>query len=384
MGLLIYIVVLLLLGGYAIFYLEFASMQLFLIALIFPVFMIIFLQLLRRKLYVEIEIRSLLVEKEKLFSPGQIVISVTAENMSSFLPLLKGVVFVEYKNGFSGEKGKKKLYFSVDATERKKQELYLDVKTVGDVCVSVEKIKIYDYLSIFSRKLMKKQPGEHILVLPPKKEMYVEADHYMSESMGETDKFSPYKKGEDPSEIFDIREFKNGDKYQRIHWKLSFKKQTLMVKDYSLPLADAVLIFVDFSMTETGKDRERMLEILTRGIYSVSFALFEQELPQKFIWYDGLAGAIREEKAAKEEDLYFLFQEMFQTKISADSGQLANSYAVWNDSKPVESGIYLTVNTDSRIDGKELGVRNLRVINLKEDFVHEQGTTDDRGKRVAK
>ena len=67
MGLLIYIVVLLLLGGYAIFYLEFASMQLFLIALIFPVFMIIFLQLLRRKLYVEIEIRSLLVEKEKLF-----------------------------------------------------------------------------------------------------------------------------------------------------------------------------------------------------------------------------------------------------------------------------------------------------------------------------
>ena len=75
---------------------------------------------------------------------------------------------------------------------------------------------------------------------------------------------------------------------------------------------------------------------------------------------------------------------MFQTKVSADSGQLANSYAVWKDSKPVESGIYLTVNTDSRIDGKELGVRNLRVINLKEDFIHEQGTTDDRGKRVAK
>ena len=159
------------LGGYAIFYLEFASMQLFLIALIFPIFMCVFLQLLRRKLYVETEIRSLLVEKEKLFSSGQIVISVTAENVSSYLPLLKGVVFVKYKNGFSGEKGKKKLYFSVDAGERKKQELYLDVKTVGDVCVSVEKIKIYDYLSIFSRKLMKKQPGEHVLVLPPKKEM---------------------------------------------------------------------------------------------------------------------------------------------------------------------------------------------------------------------
>lgn len=381
MGLLIYIGVLLLLGGYAIFYLEFASMQLFLIALIFPIFMCVFLQLLRRKLYVETEIRSLLVEKEELFSSGQIVISVTAENVSSFLPLLKGVVFVKYKNGFSGEKGKKKLYFSVDAGERKKQELYLDVKTVGDVCVSVEKIKIYDYLSIFSRKLMKKQPGEHVLVLPPKKEMYLEAESLIGESTGETDKFSPYKKGEDPSEIFDIREFKDGDKYQRIHWKLSFKKQTLMVKEYSLPLADAVLLFVDFSMTETGKDKERMIEVLTQGIYSVSLALFEQELPQKFVWYDISANTIREEKAVKEEDLFFLFLEMFKTKISAESDQLAKSYGTWNDLKPVESAIYLTVNTDSRIDGKELGVRNLQVINLKEDFVDEQGTTDDRGKR---
>ena len=369
------------LGGYAIFYLEFASMQLFLIALIFPIFMCVFLQLLRCKLYVETEIRSLLVEKEKLFSSGQIVISVTAENMSSFLPLLKGVVFVKYKNGFSGEKGKKKLYFSVDAGERKKQELYLDVKTVGDVCVSVEKIKIYDYLSIFSRKLMKKQPGEHVLVLPAKKEVYLEAEGLIGESTGETDKYSPYKKGEDPSEIFDIREFKDGDKYQRIHWKLSFKKQTLMVKEYSLPLADAVLLFVDFSMTETGKDKERMIEVLTQGIYSVSLALFEQELPQKFVWYDISANMIREEKAVKEEDLFFLFLEMFKTKISAESDQLAKSYGTWNDLKPVESAIYLTVNTDSRIDGKELGVRNLQVINLKEDFVDEQGTTDDRGKR---
>ena len=154
-----------------------------------------------------------------------------------------------------------------------------------------------------------------------------------------------------------------------------------MEKEYSLPLADAVLLFVDFSMTETGKDKERMIEVLTQGIYSVSLALFEQELPQKFVWYDISANMIREEKAVKEEDLFFLFLEMFKTKISAESDQLAKSYGTWNDLKPVESGIYLTVNTDSRIDGKELGVRNLQVINLKEDFVDEQGTTDDRGKR---
>ena len=376
MGLLIYLIILLLLGTYAVLYLEFASMQLFLIALIFPFVMFIVLRLLRRKVYIETEIKSLLVEKEKLFGPGKIVISVTARNSSSFLPLLKGTVFVKYNNVFTGEKGKQKLYFSVDAGQEIKKELFVEVKTVGDVRISIEKVKIYDYLSIFSSKLIKKQEGEHVLVLPPEKEIFIEADGLIGEAATESDKYSPYKKGEDPSEIFDVREFKDGDKFQRIHWKLSFKKQTLMVKEYSLPLADNVPVFLDFSMTETGKDREKITEVLIQGIYSISLVLLEQELPQNFIWYDKAGGTIREERVAKEEELFWVFQEIFKSEVTDDTKLLAESYVSWKDLKLAETGLYLTVNGRSEIDGKDLCVRNLQVINLKEDFMNEMGKTD--------
>lgn len=376
MGLLIYLIILLLLGTYAVLYLEFASMQLFLIALIFPVVMFIVLRLLRRKIYIETEIKSLLVEKEKLFGPGKIVISIMVRNSSSFLPLLKGTVFVKYNNAFSGEKGKQKLYFSVDAGQEIKKELSVEVKTVGDVAISIEKVKIYDYLSIFSSKLIKKQAGEHVLVLPPEKEIFIEADSLIGEAAAESDKYSPYKKGEDPSEIFDVREFKDGDKFQRIHWKLSFKKQTLMVKEYSLPLADNVPVFLDFSMTEAGRDREKITEVLIQGIYSISLVLLEQELPQNFIWYDKAGGTIREERVAKEEELFWVFEELFKSEVTDDAKLLAESYISWKDLKQVETGLYLTVNERSGIDGKDLCVRNLQVINLKEDFTNEVGKTD--------
>ena len=149
-----------------------------------------------------------------------------------------------------------------------------------------------------------------------------------------------------------------------------------MVKEYSLPLADNVPVFLDFSMTEAGRDREKITEVLIQGIYSISLVLLEQELPQNFIWYDKAGGTIREERVAKEEELFWVFEELFKSEVTDDAKLLAESYISWKDLKQVETGLYLTVNERSGIDGKDLCVRNLQVINLKEDFTNEVGKTD--------
>ena len=41
-------------------------------------------------------------------------------------------------------------------------------------------------------------------------------------------------RGYDPSELFDVREFQNGDRLQSVHWKLSARTDELMVKELSL------------------------------------------------------------------------------------------------------------------------------------------------------
>ena len=46
------------------------------------------------------------------------------------------------------------------------------------------------------------------------------------------------RKGNDPSEIFDIREYVPGDDIRSIHWKLSSKTDTLILKEASNRILD--------------------------------------------------------------------------------------------------------------------------------------------------
>ena len=49
--------------------------------------------------------------------------------------------------------------------------------------------------------------------------------------MGMSESEESQAKGNDFAEITDVREYRPGDRIKDIHWKLSAKKETLMVKE---------------------------------------------------------------------------------------------------------------------------------------------------------
>lgn len=53
--------------------------------------------------------------------------------------------------------------------------------------------------------------------------------------------------GDDPSEIFDYREFRDGDRLSRVNWKLSAREKQLMVKEMSDPIQEPVCITLGIS-----------------------------------------------------------------------------------------------------------------------------------------
>ncbi|MBQ7896184.1 MAG: DUF58 domain-containing protein, partial [Oscillospiraceae bacterium] len=61
--------------------------------------------------------------------------------------------------------------------------------------------------------------------------------------------YSPHKPGWDVSEIFQIRDYVEGDSLRQIHWKLSGKMDRLVVRDPSLPVMRSLLLFWDRSNT---------------------------------------------------------------------------------------------------------------------------------------
>ena len=89
----------------------------------------------------------------------------------------------------------------------------------------------------------------------------------------ETDDYSKTSKGDDPSEIFDIHEYHDGDKINRIHWKLTAKQDKTMVKDYSLPISNSIVLMADLQSEYNRKIMEgiiRQANILNYDVMAYS------------------------------------------------------------------------------------------------------------------
>lgn len=329
--------------------------------IVVPAFMLAFLIFMRLHTIAEVECKNPVAEKDSMEKPARATISLTVENNGKFLPISKGIAWVRYENSFSGEKGRMKVRFSVDAGKRRGRRIPVVIRHCGNVSIQVEKVKIYDYLNIFAINIGKNFETQDILVMPPLRGIYLGKDRWYNETNEDSNRFSLYKKGDDPSEIFDIRDFKDGDRIQQIHWKLSSKAGHYMVKDGSLPLAKAVTIFLDLCAST-----KEEADLLVQGIYSVSMELMEQGVPQNYIWYDRVNGIIQEHFIEQEEELFWMFEDLFKSKVTHDAEELIRAYIEWEEGRPKESGIYLTVANHQSTDFESLGVRELQILDLRE------------------
>ena len=60
----------------------------------------------------------------------------------------------------------------------------------------------------------------------------------------EGERFSEEVSGDDPSELFALRDYQPGDRMARIHWKLSARKGEWYVKEFSRPVGTAGTAFI--------------------------------------------------------------------------------------------------------------------------------------------
>ncbi len=356
----------------SILYLEFGAMALMGLIVTVPIFMFLFLLILRTRVSVSVDSKNPLAEKDAIDKPARAVITLSVENRSRLLPVTKGIARVRYENSFSGDKGKLKIRFSVDTNRKRDRRIPVIMQNCGNVAITVEKVRIYDYLNIFAWTIGKHFETQNVLVLPPVKEMYLGKDKWYNETSEDSDRFSLYKKGDDPSEIFDIREYVDGDKIQRIHWKLSSKTGELMVKEGSLPLTREMHIFIDLCAAGQREERNHKINLLIQGIYSIAMFMIEHGIPQAYIWYDRKNGVIREYSVEQEEQLYWMFQELFKSSITTEEKELLEAYVDWGKGKLLESAIYLTVADHDSLDSQNLVRDRLEVMDLRGEGLEDQ------------
>ena len=113
----------------------------------------------------------------------------------------------------------------------------------GTYDIGVKYIYVYDFFRMF-RYRVDMEEYSTVYVLPRRMNLSDTQSHSVSDDTARTVK-SPLVV--DRLEISDIREYQNGDPLKSIHWKLSSKSETFIVKDYNTGTSNQTVIFCDLT-----------------------------------------------------------------------------------------------------------------------------------------
>lgn len=129
----------------------------------------------------------------------------------------------------------------------------VDCSKYGIYKIKTDRIVLFDIMRLFHKKL---GTGREIQVIVVPKVYPVAAQwEYDRNPYGQdSSRYSEKEPGDDPSQIFDIRDYQEGDRLSRVHWKVSMKLNRLMVKEYSKQLPDSVDFYIDVEYGENCMD----------------------------------------------------------------------------------------------------------------------------------
>ena len=158
----------------------------------------------------------------------------------------------------------------------------------------------------------------HTLVFPRLFPMRVSfADSEAVSAQGE--QWSATRPGFDPSETFAIREYTPGDPIRQIHWKLSSKTDTLMLRELGLPVAEETLLLLD-GAAANGQSGAAAMDAAVTALLSLSHALAAQGAVHSVCWWAAPSSTLQFCNVRSEADFSAMQQQLLAT-ASAGAGE---------------------------------------------------------------
>ncbi len=108
----------------------------------------------------------------------------------------------------------------------------------GRVDVRVRRVYVSDLLGLFCLPVPKRNGASatgSVYVLPELQSRGIETEDTADLGLDSVT-YSTEKPGGDPSEIFQLRDYRPGDSHHSVHWKLSSRMDRLIVREFGLPL----------------------------------------------------------------------------------------------------------------------------------------------------
>ena len=331
----IYFVLIIYAAVLALIYSEAQALYIFIILALLPFVFLTQVFVTRRKIQITLTSSSTLA----VAGVDDIPLSLYISN-KSILPVTCIKMIVEYGNTFSNQKDKQVFMISLGAKKEKKIDFMLQSSHTGLVKVKVAKVKVYDFIRVFSRRCK----CEAAVDMPVMPEIFgIENNIIIREpDFVESDTFSKNKPGDDPSEVFDIREYKEGDKIHRIHWKLSSKKDTVLVKDYSLPITNSSIILVNNAFPSHIPNKLAYMDAVLETTAAVSYHLLISDYHHSVGWCDQKEEYYVSNTIENFDDMHYMMCNLIQATPAEEKNNILDLYQVYGGGKQISKLFYIT------------------------------------------
>lgn len=171
-------------------------------------------------------------------------------------PLLSATalyVEMDLKNEMFGDTGYRRFLFHI-SRDAECGQVALPASKCGEVSICCRQVFVQDVLGLF-RIPITKPANRHIVIYPRQINMQVTLSQAASGSPKD-DGIMQNRKGNDPSEMFDLREYTPGDDVRSIHWKLSSKMDNLVLRQASEPAHYNIVLLPDYGLAEMEKESD--------------------------------------------------------------------------------------------------------------------------------
>ncbi len=235
------------------------------------------------------------------------------------LPLLRLAVRTEVLHPWSGQRRRRWNRFSVGGRDTQEIRMNLGQLPCGRTVVTAERLRLWDYLGLFflvKRLRVRREFCRFPKLLPA--EVAVSGRTWSFRMDG--DVFSDSQPGDDPAEVFGFREYQPGDRLQQVHWKLSARADSWVVRELSLPEIPRILLLADLRRP-AGATAAQCDAFLT-SVLSLSQALVLEGCCHELGWYQPQTGKLQRKRVQDLEQLYEAGEQLMRADLYPEAEDL--------------------------------------------------------------
>lgn len=315
-----HIIITLAIGLWAVLYENYGLLLMFAVLIVLPVCFFAFNIYGRKYIEIGVEVVKSRIVKNDL---QEIVIKI---NNKTFLPVVMFDLDLEIENEMHSVKDTvRKRVYTVNRGWQTKSMIFR-ASCCGNINIQINKAYIYDIFRLTKLK-MNVDARTMFPVIPSIG--IIESDEMPVNTavVVESDIFSKTKKGDDVSEVFDMRPYVEGDRLNTVNWKISGKTDELIIKELSLPIGNGIVIMLELFDDGRSAYSQDYIDMQIETALTLSIKLVKElGLVHYIAWYDSVNKCCDRIKVTKETSLTQIAAAILSCKIYKDGYNLAMNY----------------------------------------------------------